>query len=99
MRAPKYDEKIGDTRLDILREWSEKMKGKTVKNVSCGLRERYSDAHESDVLKIEFTDGSTLYIQTATNTGNIIQQVERGEGGSLTPPDFHADLHLTWEDK
>lgn len=97
MKAPKFDESRGDRRLGILRQWSEKMEGKTVKKVSCGQRERYKNAHESDVLRIEFTDGSTLYIETATNTGNIIQKVRDGEGGSLTPPDFHADLHLTWE--
>ena len=62
----------------------------------CG--EHNNGAHESDVLKIEFTDGRTLYIETATNTLNIIGQVEDGEGGNLTPPDFHADFILIWKD-
>ena len=97
MRAPKFDADIRNRRLDILRKWSKKMEGKTVKNVSCGMRAHNNDAHESDILQIEFTDGTTLYIQTATNTGNIIQKVKHGEGSSLTPPDFHADLHLTWK--
>lgn len=98
MRKPKFNEEIGDRRLDILRKWSGKMEGKTVKSISCGTREHYNGAHQSDVLQIDFTDGSTLYIQTATNTMNIIQKVENGEGSSLKPPDFHADLHLTWDE-
>ena len=36
MRAPKFDPKIGDRRLDILRKWSEEMKRKNCKK--CVMR-------------------------------------------------------------
>ncbi|MDE0325623.1 MAG: hypothetical protein OXN27_17045 [Candidatus Poribacteria bacterium] len=98
MRAPKFDADVENLRLDIQRKRAKKMEGKTVKKISFGIRTHDADVHRSDVLQVEFTDGTTLYIETATNTQNIIQSVKYGKRSSLTPPDFHADLHLTWVD-
>lgn len=98
MRIPKYDPDAQPRRMEYLRKASERMVGKTVKKVSCGVREHNNQLHESDVLQIDFTDGSALYIETASNVQNIIQKVKSGERHSLKEPDFHADLHPTWDD-
>ena len=82
--------------VEHLKNRSESMIGKTVRNVSCGMREHSDDLHESHVLVIEFTDDSKLYIQTASNANNIVHDVKSGRGAELKESDFHADLFLTW---
>ena len=76
---------------------SEKMEGKTVKKVSCGIREHSNNQHRSDVLKLEFTDGSILHIQTGSNVQTIRDDVNSGSISKVKAPDFHVDLWLTWE--
>ena len=48
------------------------MKGKTVKTVKFGIGEHHKKLHQSDVLLLEFTDGSILSIQTGSNTQEIV---------------------------
>ncbi|MXV74474.1 hypothetical protein F4Z99_09365 [Candidatus Poribacteria bacterium] len=81
-----------------LKTQSEKMEGKTVKKVSCGIREHNTKNHQSDVLKLEFTDGSILYIQTGSNAENISEDVNSGRKSKIQVPEFHVDLWLTWAD-
>lgn len=90
--VPEYISK----RLEISSAHAEKMEGKTVKKVTVGFREQ-GDIHESDVLKIEFEDGSILHIQTASNVLNLIQDFEKRKKRNFKPSDFHADLIFTWE--
>ena len=97
---PKIEENVPEyisRRLEISSKPAEEMKGKTVRKVTVGFRKRDDDAHESDVLKIEFEDGSILHIQTASNAGNVIQDFEHDKGRKFKPSDFHADLFFTWE--
>ena len=98
MRPPKFDMDAQPRRMEILRKRFEKMEGKTVKKVSCGKREHNDELHESDVLQIEFTDDSTLYIETASNVQNIMQKVNSENRQIVKAPDFHGDLHPTWDD-
>lgn len=95
---PKIATNTNPRELDFLKTRSEKMEGKTVKKVLCGRREHDIDLHQSEVLQIEFTDGSTLYIQTASNVQNIMSDVNSGRTSKIEAPDFHADLFLSWED-
>ena len=76
---PKIDKNVPEyisKRLELSSAHAEKMKGKTVRKVTVGFREQDDDIHESDVLKIEFEDGSILHIQTASNVLNLIQDFE-----------------------
>ncbi len=98
MLKPKIATDADPRRLEFLRTTSERMVGKTIKRVSCAEREHDEDCHESDVLEIEFTDGSTLYIHTASNAQNIRDDVNSGRKRTIQASDFHADLHLAWED-
>lgn len=95
---PKIAADTDPRRLNFLKTRSEKMEGKTIKKVSCGMRQHDIDLHESEVLQIEFTDGSTLHIQTASNVQNIMSDVNSGRKSNIEAPDFHADLFLSWED-
>ena len=98
---PKIQKNIPDfisSRLKLSSERSEKMEGKTIKKVTVGFREQDKDMHESDVLKIEFKDGTILHIQTASNVLNLIADFEHGKKRNFKPNDFHADLFFTWEE-
>lgn len=70
--------------------------GKTISKVETSMRKTEPDVHESNVLMIEFTDGSILWIQTASNARNIISDIEHSKK-KIKPPDFHADLFYWWE--
>lgn len=54
---------------------ADQMKGKTVERVEYGHREEYQETHQSEVLQIHFTDGSTLSIDTRTNVGNLADDI------------------------
>ena len=97
MSTPKIDANANPRLTQGLKKQYEKMEGKTVKKVSCGMREHDSALHESMVLRIEFTDGSILHIQTASNVQNIMDVVNSGKGASLEASDFHADLFPSWD--
>ena len=89
-----------DTNPDILRHLKEqvpKMEGKTVKTVKFGIREHHKKLHQSDVLLLEFTDGSILSIQTGSNAQNIVDDLNR-RGIKMEPNEFHTDFVLIWGD-
>ena len=91
-----------DTHPDLLRHLAQeapKLIGKTVKNVTFGIREYHRELHQSDVLLLEFTDGSILSIQTGSNAKNVAYDVNRPERRRIKPDDFHADFVLIWEDE
>ncbi len=88
------------TNPDILRHLAEhapKMEGKTVKRVKFGIREHHRELHQSDVLLLEFTDGSILSIQTGSNARNVVQDVR--SGARIEIDDFHTDFVLIWKDE
>ena len=83
--------------LRHLREQAPKMEGKTVKTVKFGVREHHTELHQSDVLLLEFTDGSILSIQTGSNADNIVHDLEQ-RGVRMEPDEFHTDFVLIWAD-
>lgn len=97
--TPKIDPNTNPRHVEHLKNRSEEMVGKTVEKVSCGMREHDVGMHESMVLRIEFTDGSVLHIQTASNVQNIMDEVNSERKPSIKAPDFHADLFLSWDPK
>ncbi len=84
-------------KIEIEQEIVDKANGKTISKVQTGMRKTDPDLHESNVLSIEFTDGSTLWIQTASNVNNIIDTIENSNR-KIKPSYFHADLFYCWED-
>lgn len=63
-----------------------KMVGKTVASVEVGFRREIPKVHQSELIVIHFTDGSTLAIDTGSNAANI----------SDKPQEFHTDFMLEW---
>ena len=94
---PKIAEDTDPRWVKLLRTRSEEMVGKTIKEVSCGMREHDDEANQSQVLVIEFTDDSILHIHTASNAGNIVQDVNSLGKSCIKESDFQADLFLVWE--
>ena len=83
-------------KIAIEQEIVDKAIGKTISKVETAMRKTDPDVHESNVLMIEFTDGSILWIQTASNVTNVISYIEHSKN-KIKPPDFHADLFYWWE--
>ena len=98
VRTPKIAADTNPRWAEHLKMRSAEMEGKTVKKVLCGMREPHVDLHQSEVLQLEFTDGSILYIETASNVQNVMHDVNSGRKASIKASDFHADLWLTWVD-
>jgi hypothetical protein len=67
------------------------MEGKTVERVKCGVREKYENVHESQVLIIYFTDGSIIGIDTGSNIANLVD-----DDNNLRPEDLLIDLDIHW---
>ncbi|PKC36270.1 hypothetical protein V462_10470 [Pantoea ananatis 15320] len=73
------------------------MKGKTIASVRIGFQDVSSNVHQTEMMIIEFTDGTQLAISTGSNVGNVLSKIERGEAKKLKAGDFHVDLDLTWQ--
>ena len=95
---PKIAKDTDPSLLRYLEGQAPKLEGKTIKKVVVGIREHNEDSHESDVLQLEFTDGSTLFIQTGSNAQNVADDVNAGRMSNMKPDAFHADFVLTWVD-
>ena len=70
--------------------------GKTIAKIDVYFKKQSTDVHESDVLRIQFTDDTVMWIQTASNADNIISDIESGKTNFQTK-DFHADFVISWE--
>lgn len=73
------------------------MVGKTIESVQIGFQDTGSKVHQTEMIAIKFTDGTQLAISTGSNVGNIISQIQHGDGAKLKPGDFHTDMDLTWQ--
>ena len=72
-------------------EGAKKMEGKTIKRVEYGHREHQRGVHESEVLILEFTDGTKLGIETGSNAMEL-------RGRNLKEEDFKVDFMFGWSD-
>lgn len=67
------------------------MVGKTIKDVQIGMTpHEHNTCHQSEMLVIEFTDGTKLAIDTGSNIANKCGDVK------AKPSDFRVDLQLIW---
>ncbi|MDE0635919.1 MAG: hypothetical protein OXI43_08755 [Candidatus Poribacteria bacterium] len=97
--TPKLDKNLPEglsRKIAIEQGIVDKAIGKTISKVKAAMRKPNPGLHESNVLMIEFTDGSILWIQTASNVDNVISYIEHSKN-KIKPPDFHADLFYSWE--
>jgi hypothetical protein len=62
------------------------MVGKTVASVDVGHRREIPNVHQSELIVINFTDGTSLAIDTGSNAANICDK----------PEAFHTDFMLEW---
>ena len=62
------------------------MVGKTVASVEIGHRRQIPKVHQSELIVIHFTDGTSLAIDTGSTAANI----------SAKPQEFHTDFMLEW---
>ncbi|MBI1347236.1 hypothetical protein GC163_13225 [bacterium] len=60
--------------------------GKTVKKVEYGNRKSISGVHESELILLHFTDGTSLSLMTGSNAKNILDK----------PESLHVDFMLQW---
>ena len=68
-----------------------RMVGKTIRKVEIGERQRWENVHGSELITIEFDDGTLLSIDTGSNAGNLC-----AAGSIRTPDQFHVDYLLFW---
>jgi hypothetical protein len=69
------------------------MKGKTVASVEIGHRRKISsEVHQSELIVIHFTDGTSLSIDTGSNAQNVCHQV----ANYIKPEEFCTDFMLEW---
>ncbi|MBE7157163.1 MAG: hypothetical protein INR62_01785 [Rhodospirillales bacterium] len=72
---------------------AKQMVGKTVESVEVGFREDHPKLHQSELIVLHFTDGTTLAIDTGSNVGNVIP------GALKRPDEIHVDFNLEWFQK
>ena len=94
---PKLDKNADPKRLQHLTNASSKMEGKTVKKVTGARRENQKDVHNSDVLQIEFTDGSIISIETASNAMNMSDKINSDQ--KTNAEDFNVTYWIIWKNE
>ena len=86
---PKLDEdKVIEPNFSICQ--ATKMEGKTVEKVWFGMLEDSEGRHQSETLRVQFTDGEILAIDAGSNIRNIIGM------GTTKPNELVVDFILTW---
>ncbi len=75
-----------------LLEGAQKMEGRTIKSVEYGYREQTRDVHGSEVLILNFTDGTTLGVVAGSNAMEL-------KGKPLKPDKLLIDFMLRWSDE
>jgi len=68
------------------------MAGKTVERVEIGEGRRHPNAHGSEVIRIHFTDGSIVALDTGSNAWNLSVV----DNATFEPQDFHVDFIVHW---
>ena len=67
-----------------------RMVGKTVENVKFGMREDVEGKHQSEILRVKFTDGEILAMDTGSNALNLEHDA------AMKPNEFHVKFMLEW---
>ena len=86
---PKLDEdKVIEPNFSICQ--ATRMEGKTVEKVWFGMLEDSEGRHQSETLRVQFTDGEILAIDAGSNIKNIIDMA------TTKPNELVVDFILTW---
>ena len=67
------------------------MEGKTIKKIEYGYGEHVKDAHETEVLIVEFTDGTKVGISIGSNAIEF--------KGLVNPEKLKVDFIFRWDDE
>ena len=67
-----------------------RMVGKTVENVKFGMREDIEGKHQSEVLRVKFTDGEILAMDTGSDPSDLEHNT------AMKPDEFQVNFALTW---
>ena len=77
-----------------------RMAGKTVKSVGLHEQETVKNCHQSEVLVLDFTDGTSVEILLCSNVVNVADALQHTHGKRiLAPQDLHASFGATWSDE
>lgn len=87
-RTPKRGGPPADAALRVVLPLLRHMTGRTVESVDLYQRQSDPEMHESEVVEIEFTDGSVIYLDTGTNAYNV-----SGDHGDFLPSEFHVSFY------
>ncbi len=66
----------------------EQLAGKTIEAVTLSQRKNYEGVHQSELIEIRFTDGSSVHIDSHTNAWNV-----SGAHGEFDPAEFNVCLY------
>ena len=69
-----------------------RMVGKTVAKVCYGIREEIEDVQQTEIIKIKFTNGEILVIDTVSNIWDIVDKT------SMKPDELRVEFGLKWVD-
>ena len=67
-----------------------KMVEKTVEKVEFGMREDIEGEHQSETLRVEFTNGEILVMDTKSNASDL------EHNAAMKPNEFHVNFMLQW---
>ena len=67
-----------------------RMEGKIVEKVEFGMREDIEGEHQSETLRVEFTDGEILAMDTKSNASNLEHNT------AMKPDEFQVNFALRW---
>ena len=83
--------KIASPALPEFLELAKKMEGKTIKKIEYGYEEHVKGAHETEVLILEFTDGTKVGISIGSNAMEF--------KGLVNPEKLKVDFIFDWDDE
>ena len=72
-------------------ECAEKMEGKTIKKIEYGFGEDVEDAHQTEILILEFTDGTKVGMSIGSNAMDFRELVN--------PAQLKVDFMFDWDDE
>ena len=83
--------KIASPALPEFLELAKRMEGKTIKKIEYGYGEHVKDVHETEVLILEFTDGTKVGILIGSNAMEFKRLVN--------PEKLKVDFIFHWDDE
>ena len=86
-----YLREIASPALPEFLALAKKMEGKTIKKIEYGYGKHVADAHQTEVLILEFTDGTQVSISIGSNAMEF--------KALLNPEKLKLDLQFDWDNE